>query len=126
VAAGLAQLKYYWGLPYLIDLHKISLGDLQLLADLPRFHSLRSWAAKNKMTPIAATRVIKRIEDALDTVIIHRSALGFTMTSAGDALIKKSLELLQAASGLSAVGGQDPSAGFKPRVSQCCPGWADW
>ena len=95
------------------DLHKISLGDLQLLVDLPRFHSLRSWAAKNKMTPIAATRVIKRIEDALDTVIIHRSALGFTMTSAGDALIKKSLELLQAASGLSAVAGQDPSAGFK-------------
>jgi DNA-binding transcriptional LysR family regulator len=97
----------------LTDLHKISLGDLQLLVDLPRFQSLRSWAAKNRMTPIAASRVIKRIEDALDTVIIHRSALGFTMTSAGDALIKKSLELLQAASSLSSLASLDPSAGFK-------------
>ena len=95
------------------DLNKISLGDLQLLVDLPRFQSLRSWAAKNRMTPIAASRVIKRIEDALDTVIIHRSALGFTMTSAGDALIKKSLELLQAASSLSSLASLDPSAGFK-------------
>ncbi|MEI6833338.1 MAG: hypothetical protein WCL28_05035 [bacterium] len=31
--------------------------------------------------------------------------VGFTMTSAGDALIKKSLTLLQAASGLSAAAG---------------------
>lgn len=95
------------------DLRKISLGDLQLLVDLPRYQSLRSWASKNRMSPIAASRLIKKIEDSLGATIINRSAVGFTLTSAGDTLIKRAVELLQAASGLGSVSMQDPSAGFK-------------
>jgi DNA-binding transcriptional LysR family regulator len=97
----------------LADLKKISLGDLQLLVDLPRYQSLRSWAAKNRMSPIAASRLIQKLEDAIGTQIIHRSAIGFTLTASGDNLIKRAMELLQAASGLGSLSTQDPLSGFK-------------
>jgi DNA-binding transcriptional LysR family regulator len=95
------------------DLSSISLGDLQLIADLPRFQSLRSWASRNRISAIAASRIIKRVEQAVGAKLINRSAVGFTMTAAGDAFVKKCIDLLQTASSLSHISDQDPAAEFK-------------
>ena len=97
------------------DLCRISLGDLQLIADLPRFQSLRSWASRNRISAIAASRIIKRVEQAVGAKLINRSAVGFTMTAAGDAFVKKCIDLLQTASSLSHISDQDPAAEFNAR-----------
>ena len=93
-------------------LNDISLGDLTLLSELPRYDSMRAWASKNRLTPISASRLIKRVETALGVSIVKRSNVGITITPEGQQIAKKAAQLVALAMDLNDVSAASSVAPF--------------
>jgi DNA-binding transcriptional LysR family regulator len=94
-------------------LRALTIEELALLAELPRYSSLRLWAAKHGITPIAASRVLKKIERGLGLEIVTRSNLGVSMTAEGEKAAKKAASVVHAANELRDVSQADELANFE-------------
>ncbi len=76
-------------------LSSLTIGELGYLADLPRYTSLRAWASHHRLGVMAASRLIKDLEDQLGVPLVHRSNRGISMTTEGDALAALADKLVQ-------------------------------
>jgi DNA-binding transcriptional LysR family regulator len=76
-------------------LSQLTIFELSCLADLPRFTSLRSWAAHHRLTAMAASRLIRTAEARLGHQLVHRSNRGISMTTEGESLARTAERLVQ-------------------------------
>lgn len=81
-----------------IQVHKqlknLSLADLEILAILPRYKSLRALARDLHVTPSHISSKIAFLEQEFDTAIAQRSTTGFALTRDGAQLGKAASDIL--------------------------------
>jgi hypothetical protein len=77
-----------------------TLGELEVLADLGRFSSLRSFARWRKQGVAVLSRTIVRLEKRLKTQIVERSPSGVCLTGEGKKLAHQATRILEIASRL--------------------------
>jgi DNA-binding transcriptional LysR family regulator len=77
------------------NLGNLSFKDLELLADLPRFSSLRALARSKNLEAAFVTRTIQKLELNLNCVLLERTTSGSQMTTEGKRLALVANELLE-------------------------------
>jgi DNA-binding transcriptional LysR family regulator len=79
----------------------LSLREIALVAELPRFSSLRAFSRARDIEVAQLTRSLQRIEQCLDVQILERSHSGIAMTPDGERIAAAARRVLEAAQELA-------------------------
>ena len=77
------------------NFNNLSVGDLEILAQLPKMTSIRSFAQNLDMTPSFLSKKIRKLEEILKIKLINRSAKGITTTKDSMHVILLAREVLE-------------------------------
>ena len=77
-----------------MNLEDLTLRDLGILGDLPRFRSLRTLAQSYRADVSHVSRLVKKMESLFSELLIERSRDGYTLTSLGHVLSEKARFIL--------------------------------
>ncbi len=77
------------------NFNNLSVGDLEILAQLPKMTSIRSFAQNLDMTPSFLSKKIRKLEEILKIKLINRSAKGITTTKDSMNVILLAREVLE-------------------------------
>lgn len=79
---------------------KLTLREIKLMSDLPRFNSLRSLARSTARSIGSVSKTVKRCEELLHRPIISRSKSGYTLTEKGEQVTHVAERMLRQVNGL--------------------------
>lgn len=68
---------------YMSDFNDLTLSDLNLIAQLPNFRSIRALANHVEISAAAVSKKIKSIENKLSFELLNRSSMGISSTNEG-------------------------------------------
>jgi DNA-binding transcriptional LysR family regulator len=86
-------------------LENLSLREIAMIAELPRFSSLRALSRSRDIEVAQVTRALQRIELHLGFQILERSHAGIAMTREGERVAAAALKVLEAAQDLTSSEG---------------------
>lgn len=79
----------------LSNFKRLSIHDLEILSELPKMTSIRSFAQTLDITPSFLSKKIQKIESALEMKLIHRTTRGVNVTKDAENSILVAREILE-------------------------------